>query len=309
VSGPDGRHGHPEHASARRLDETPLVGPDPGVGGELRVDRYVGDNDLTHWYTPAGRMLARVVQAFAARTGPYTAFIIILLVGAAIAFALSAAAVQIYDAVADGDGIAGLDQPLLEFALTLRSPAADMIVTGYTDIAGTIGMPIIAVVTMVILALHRRSWTPVVLIVAAGGGSLLMTIAGKDLIGRERPPLVDAVPPYEFSPSFPSGHTLNAVVVVGIIAYLLILRRRTRAARVGIAAGAVLFALTVGLSRVFLGHHWFTDVLAGWVLGAAWLALIITAHRLYLTTRKKEQPALPAPSPDASRSGSPGPVE
>ncbi|MDO9396328.1 MAG: phosphatase PAP2 family protein [Herbiconiux sp.] len=252
----------------------------------MRVDRYVGTTDLTHWYTPWGRLLADVARRIADRFGPYVALILTIVIGAGIAVALSIAAVQVYDAVADEDGVAGLDRPLLDYALTLRSPTADAVVTGFTDIAGTIGMPVIAVLAIIVLAVHRRSWTPVVLIVAAGGGSLLMTIAGKELIQRQRPSLSEAVPPYEFSPSFPSGHTLNAVVVVGIIAYLLILRRQTRRARVAIALVAVVFALAVGLSRVFLGHHWFTDVLAGWTLGAAWLAMIITAHRLYLTTRE-----------------------
>jgi membrane-associated phospholipid phosphatase len=51
---------------------------------------------------------------------------------------------------------------------------------------------------------------------------------------------------------------------------------------------AVVFAVTVGISRVYLGHHWFTDVLAAFFLSGAWLALVITAHRLYLTARRPE---------------------
>lgn len=258
---------------------------DPGVSGELRKDTALGDTDLTRWYTPWGRALAAVARAIGAKLGPYAALLLTLGVGAALAFGLSIAAVEVYDAVTDADGVAGIDQPLLNLALSLRTPAAAVIVTVFTDIAGTIGMPVIAVVAMVVLGIKRRSWTPVVLIIAAGAGSLLMTIAGKELIQRQRPPLIDAVPPFEYSPSFPSGHTLNAVAVVGIIAYLLVLRRESTGARVAIISGAVLFAALVAASRVYLGHHWFTDVLVGWLLGAAWLSFIITAHRLYLTAR------------------------
>ena len=275
-----------EPAPIRQIREAKHQGDEE----ELRQDRTVGRVVLTHWYSRFGQVLVALVSRISAVLGARGALLLTLMVGALIAFALSFIASRIYDAVTESDGVAGLDRPLLEAAMRARSPILDLIVTGYTDIAGPVGMPIIAVAAIIILSLKRKSWTPAILIAAAGLGSLLMTVAGKDIIGRHRPPLADAVPPFEYSPSFPSGHTLNAVVIAGVVAYLLILRQRSAGARtVTIFVGA-LFAATIGLSRMFLGHHWFTDVLAGWVLGAAWLAIILTAHRLYLTVRQWRHP-------------------
>jgi membrane-associated phospholipid phosphatase len=259
-----------------------------GPRGEIEKDRFVGEADLTRWSTPWGKALVRLAHRVSDALGPHAALIIILVIGAAIVVGATFAAAEVYDAVTDADGVSGLDHPLLNAAVGLRSPFLDGFATYYTDIAGVILMPIIAIVTMTVLALRRRSWTPVILITSAALGSLLMTIAGKDLIGRARPPLSDAVPPYEHSPSFPSGHTLNATVIAGVVAYLLILRQHSKATRALTITVAALFAFTVGCSRVFLGHHWFTDVLAAWMLGLAWLAIVITAHRLYLTTRKTQ---------------------
>jgi membrane-associated phospholipid phosphatase len=257
---------------------------------ELTRDTTIGRVDLTRWPTPPGRAAAKRVVVASRRIGTRAALLLTLAIGALVAFGLSFIASGVYDAVTESDGIAGFDQPILQTAIEARSPALDVIVTGYTDIAGSIGMPIIAVTAILILSLRRRSWTPAILIAAAGLGSITMTIAGKDIIGRVRPPLPEAVPPYEYSASFPSGHTLSAVAVVGTIAYLLILRQTSTMARTLTIAGAALFAITIGLSRVFLGHHWFTDVVAAWLLGAAWLALVITAHRLYITARRTRDP-------------------
>ncbi|CAN5146589.1 phosphatase PAP2 family protein [soil metagenome] len=257
--------------------------PEEGITGELTHDAQPRS-----WLAPISRPLGWFAERIGAFLGPNTALVLTLVIGMAVVVALSELTEEVYEAVVEADGVAVLDRPLLDFAKDLRSPALTSVVTFYTDLAGTTVMPVIAVVGLLILSIRRRSWTPAILIAAAGIGSLLMTVVGKRLIGRTRPSLSEAVPPFESSPSFPSGHTLNAVVVIGVIVYLLILRRRSTRAKVLLIVGAVLFAVTIGLSRVFLGHHWFTDVAAGWMLGAAWLALVITAHRLYLAVRLRQ---------------------
>ena len=84
------------------------------------------------------------------------------------------------------------------------------------------------------------------------------------------------------SPSFPSGHSLNALVLAGMVAYLVCLRLRRRSVRAATVAAAGSFAVAMGLSRVYLGHHWLTDVLVAWALGLGWLSALIVAHRLWL---------------------------
>ncbi|MFJ4295769.1 phosphatase PAP2 family protein [Curtobacterium sp. NPDC089689] len=250
-------------------------------------DEHVGDVDLTRWRTRAGRTVADTWAALGHRYGALPVLVLTLTIGIAVAVTATWAASEVYDAVRAGDDVAVLDRPVLDWVLTLRSPTTDTLVTWWTDVAGTVGMPIVAVGFLIGFTVQRRAWTPLVLLVAASGGSLLMTVAGKDLIGRARPPLADAVPPYEHSASFPSGHTLNATVVVGTIVYLLVLRQSRLVVRVWTIAVGTAFVLSIGASRVFLGHHWLTDVLAAWALGLAWLAIVVTAHRLYLTALRR----------------------
>ena len=138
----------------------------------------------------------------------------------------------------------------------LRTPARAEWATRLTDVGGVIGMPVLAAVVVLTLALWWRRRTPVVLMLAAAAGSLLITVAGKELTARARPPLEMAVPPFESSPSFPSGHTLNATVVVGVVAYLLLIRLSGHHGRRLVLILASAFVLAMGLSRVYLGHHW-----------------------------------------------------
>lgn len=260
---------------------------DEGVGDEVNQDRFVGGRDLTRGDDRSYGLLARAVRGSSDLLGPHGALILTLLPGAAIFAGMAAVFARIYESVIEADGVAELDHPALAAGKSLRSPVLDLIVTAYAYIGDTVGILILALTATIALTIKRRTWTPTVLIVIAGTGSWLMTIAGKRLIGRTRPDFKDAVPPFDYSASFPSGHSLNSVVIIGIIAYLIVLRFKTTLSRCLTVSVASTFAVTIGLSGVYLGHHWLTDVLAAWTLGAAWLALVITAHSLYLTVRKQ----------------------
>ena len=201
-------------------------------------------------------------------------------VGAVVLTVLVATLDETYESVQEGDGLARIDQPLLDWMVGHRSPGLDGVVTFFTDIGGTTVLPILMTLVVAGLAWWWRSWTPVVLMAVAAAGSVAMTEAGKDLAGRARPPPGLAVPPYETSPSFPSGHTLNSTVIAIVLAYLVLLHVNSRIGRVVTVSALVLYALAMGLSRAFLGHHWFTDVVAGFVAGTAWAIVVILAHRL-----------------------------
>lgn len=208
--------------------------------------------------------------------------LLLLVLGVGVFAAMVAASAEVYENVQESDDLAGLDQPVLDAAVELRTPELDQMVTAYTDLGGVVWAPVATGLLVAGLALLWRSWTPVVLMVVATAGSLAMTSVGKVVVARQRPSMDLAVPPFETSAAFPSGHALNATVIAGVIAYLLVLR--TRSVGVGVLVGtlAVVHAVLMGLSRVYLGHHWLTDVIVAWSLGAAWLAVVITVHQLVL---------------------------
>ena len=110
------------------------------------------------------------------------------------------------------------------------------------------------------------------MMVIPAAGSLVFTGVGKTVVSRARPPLELAVPPYEYTPSFPSGHTLNSTVIALMLAHLAWWLSENLWVRVISPVLGAVRAAAMGLGRVYLGHHWLTDVIVGWVVGLAWLA-------------------------------------
>jgi len=221
---------------------------------------------------------ARVVAVLWA----HRSLLLLLVLGVGALGLAVAGADEVYESVVDADDLATLDRPALGLALQQRSPRLDAVVTVYTDLGGPVVAPVLTALLVVGLAVLWRSWTPVLVMVVATAGSLALTSVGKVVVGRERPPTDLAVPPFETSAAFPSGHALNATVIAGVIAYLVLLRVRSPGLRVLVVVAAVAHPVLMGLSRVYLGHHWLTDVMVAWCLGLGWLAVVITVHQLLL---------------------------
>jgi undecaprenyl-diphosphatase len=138
----------------------------------------------------------------------------------------------------------------------------------------------ITAVTIILLAFRRRFAEAILVLAVVAGGQALGTLI-KDLVIRQRPPATEALIPLPCSYAFPSGHALAAVLLYGVLAFLVARAVHTWRARAAVAAAAVVLIGLVGVSRVYLGVHWPTDVLAAWIFGSAWLALCISAYLLW----------------------------
>lgn len=220
-------------------------------------------------------------------------------IGALCFVALLVVDVLIVTWMRTGSGLAQWDEPVHQAFLDVRTPTGDALVTGFTNLGQTLPMEILGVVLCAVLYLRSRRWSIWGLPILTAVGSVAITEGAKLLFTRPRPPYAEAVPPYEPSFSFPSGHTLNSTAIAGIFAYLAVWLARRTWIKVAAVIAAVTWSILMGLSRLYLGHHWLTDVSAGWVTGLAWLVLVVTIHQA-ATRRDPDLDPGPRPAPATS---------
>lgn len=169
-------------------------------------------------------------------------------------------------------------------------------VRDFTALGSTGVLIIVTLGAVGFLAIRGKGRTAVFVLVAVIGGVLLSN-ALKIGFNRPRPDLV----PYDirvFTNSFPSGHAMMAAVVYLTLGNLLARTENTAAMRLFIMGLATLLTVLVGVSRLYLGVHWPSDVLAGWAVGACW-ALLCWLVMARLQTTGQVEPE-PGPSEDGS---------
>jgi undecaprenyl-diphosphatase len=178
---------------------------------------------------------------------------------------------------------------------------------GITRLGGQPVMLWLVGVAAVLLVVRRRFHLAVYLL-ATATGALLLVPSLKSLVGRLRP-VVEVPVAAASGNSFPSGHALGSMVVYGAVLLVFLPAVRYRKPFI-LAVGLIVFA--IGVTRIALGVHYLTDVLAGWLLGALWLS--VTAYAFRVWRREAGDPVAPLdeglepeaaeaikPAPDSSR--------
>jgi undecaprenyl-diphosphatase len=186
---------------------------------------------------------------------------------------LGALFLAIAEDVATGDPIVRIDHGIAVWLHGHGNRMLTSVMLGVTHMHSAAGVWAMSLVFAAYLA-WKRAWHWLLSLVVVLGGGMLLNTLFKQAFQRARPtwdnPLLTLT-----SYSFPSGHTAGATLFYGLLAAYLITRLRSLRARALCIAGAVLMVCLVGFSRMYLGVHYLTDVLAAASASAAWLALCL----------------------------------
>jgi membrane-associated phospholipid phosphatase len=230
--------------------------------GWVLFRRYGLHHEQSRW-PPLAYLLGHLALGFA------------LIVGAAALFA------GIAEAIGDGEAIGQLDLLFSETVRATIDPTALQLFARITHVGDPLLLGSLALAACAVLLRLRRYWLCAALVLT-GGGAALLNLSLKALFQRTRPVHTHGLTSAE-GWSFPSGHASGAVVIYGMLAYLLLRllpARTAEAPRLLIALLAAVLAFTSGGSRVLLQVHFATDVLAGFASGLAWLMVCVLTMEL-----------------------------
>ncbi len=251
-----------------------VVGILVGSAGVFAGRRWPGQSDAPHIPVPTIRTevrrhsrVGRVLQG-RADSKTLTGLALTAVLGF-IAAALVAIGALLVMAHTD-TGFARFDQTFAKFGAVHATSASTAFLRDVSQLGGYLGVTIVALVVALVEWRRTRVWAVAAFLFLTVGGQFVVADLVKAIVQRPRP---DIHPLTGFSgTSFPSGHATAAAATYMACAFLLSRRRslNVKATLVGVAAG---IAASVAATRVLLGVHWFTDVLAGLALGWAWFAV------------------------------------
>lgn len=233
-----------------------------------------------------------------------------LVLGLIVSLAAAGVFAWLWDQVKDKDRLTtGFDQAVLHWMHAHQTPWVTTLAVGLAWMGNPPTIVGIAVVAALVGLFWRKvrgaAWTLPIAVIGAG-----ILIQGVKLIFRRPRPTLFHPLLHESGYSFPSGHSLISVVVYGLLGYFVMHLFRRHAARIAVAIVSILLILLIGLSRVYVGVHFPTDVLAGWTAGIPWLLTCLAIHE-GLTRRFADagEPVLHNPPPIVNAAAGSGPPD
>lgn len=212
----------------------------------------------------------------------------VLFVSAALLYVAGLTSGLVED-VLDNETIVRIDGWLVHWLAAHRTPGGIRLFAGISFLGNW--QLAVAVLALTVLLLWRRRRTAALTLLLACAGSEATVYLGKAGFGRPRPPAVLAVV-QELDASFPSGHANISVALYALGGYLLLRATRSRKAKsLWLTLGCFL-PLAIGFSRLYLGAHYLSDVLAGWAVGCWWSLLALGLFG-YLRRRRTVSRATP----------------
>jgi undecaprenyl-diphosphatase len=214
----------------------------------------------------------------------YATFGIFVLMGAALAIAGTWAFAMLAGNVRSG-GTQAFDDAVLRWIGVHRTGALNSVMLEITSLGTGSVVTMVVAVAALFLWLNQHKHSAILLLVATFGGIVLNNLL-KLGFSRPRPEVIPWTTTADFY-SFPSGHAMSATIVYSTVAYLAARLQRTRASRTAIMILAAIVILLICVSRLYLGVHYPSDVVAGIIIGLAWAGFCMaTLEAIQLYARR-----------------------
>ena len=184
-------------------------------------------------------------------------------------------------------GLGTLNQPILSWMINYRNDNITEIAKIITTVASPmIFASIVGVVVIIWVIAKREIWRPI-LLAGAMAIAALVSIILKSVIKDPRPPQIDMIPMFETDFSFPSGHTIGMAVFLFVLGYLIYSRHFSAMRFWAWTIIAIIGTSLIALTRLYLGYHWLTDVVASLGLGLIILSMIILVDSIFINRYRK----------------------
>lgn len=165
------------------------------------------------------------------------------------------------------------DMSIITWVQGFESDKLTRIMEGFSWIGATLPVTALAIAMLLFLFLVLKHRYELILLIVVVGGSSLLNVMLKLVFRRDRPDLHRIVE--EAGYGFPSGHSVAAIALYGVLVYLLWRHANTRKGKAVLIVIGLFMVLSIGISRIYLGVHFPSDVIGGYLVSGAWLAMCI----------------------------------